>query len=209
MPNESVADRVASEIMATYSINRKTLEITEVTNDELEAMEQNPELNAQDCDGFSDDWLRSRGLEYDDEMEAWMCFLPQTNGKRYPLFYDGNNWHIGETVLTPQYESTRPSESLERYGQQKQHQWNEKARAAYEAGFKACGDGVARDSGPVESGDLCGEMWDLGWLLKSSRLDAESYREDALRYRYMREKSGFASEKLDADIDAERQKVQR
>jgi hypothetical protein len=52
-------------------------------------------------------------------------------------------------------------------------------------------------------------MWDLGWLLKSSRLDAESYREDALRYRYMREKSGFASEKLDADIDAERQKVQR
>jgi hypothetical protein len=37
MPSESVADRVASEIMATYSINRKTLEITEVTNEKHEA----------------------------------------------------------------------------------------------------------------------------------------------------------------------------
>lgn len=62
-----------------------------------------------------------------------------------------------------------------------QQEWNEKARGAFEKGFKACRAGVARDNGPSEDGDLVGELWDCGWLLASARMDAEAYRDLAAR----------------------------
>lgn len=72
-------------------------------------------------------------------------------------------------------------------------QWNEKARDAYQAGYEACSEGVARDCGPPETGDLVGEMWDCGWLLKSARMDAEAY---LLKWAEMREAAAWARKEI-------------